>query len=331
MGRHTDKVGDAFPRAPSQEAWDRMGQEERAQVVDALPGEVTYEEMAMPEGDRHSQPKMITVDVLRGYFEHRGRKVYVGSELPVYYPAERRFAPDLLVVLDAESHIRDKWVVSHEGHGLDWVMEVHVGGDRKKDAEFNVSRYARLGIPEYFIFDGGRLTLEGYRLATPEARVYTRMEPRHGRYVSEVLGLEIQVEGEHLRFWAGNAPLLESRELISRMRDEAMGLQRRAVDAEQRLAEEAWRRAEETRSREELEQRLAEETWRRAEETRSREELERRLRAEEQRRALEKQSREELERQLRAEEQRRALEKQSREELERRLQEIQAEMAKLKK
>ncbi|RKH35502.1 Uma2 family endonuclease [Corallococcus sicarius] len=324
MGRHTDKVGDAFPRAPSQEAWDRMGQEERAQVVDALPGEVTYEEMAMPEGDRHSQPKMSTVDVLRGYFEHRGRKVYVGSELPVYYPAERRFAPDLLVVLGAESHIRDKWVVSHEGHGLDWVMEVHVGGDRKKDAEFNVSRYARLGIPEYFIFDGGRLTLEGYRLATPEARVYTRMEPRHGRYVSEVLGLEIQVEGEHLRFWAGNAPLLESRELISRMRDEAMGLQRRALESEQRLAEE-------TRRLDEAERRLSEETWRRAEETRSREELERRLRAEEQRRALEKQSREELERQLRAEEQRRALEKQSREELERRLQELQAEMAKLKK
>ncbi|WP_244224946.1 Uma2 family endonuclease [Corallococcus sicarius] len=301
-----------------------MGQEERAQVVDALPGEVTYEEMAMPEGDRHSQPKMSTVDVLRGYFEHRGRKVYVGSELPVYYPAERRFAPDLLVVLGAESHIRDKWVVSHEGHGLDWVMEVHVGGDRKKDAEFNVSRYARLGIPEYFIFDGGRLTLEGYRLATPEARVYTRMEPRHGRYVSEVLGLEIQVEGEHLRFWAGNAPLLESRELISRMRDEAMGLQRRALESEQRLAEE-------TRRLDEAERRLSEETWRRAEETRSREELERRLRAEEQRRALEKQSREELERQLRAEEQRRALEKQSREELERRLQELQAEMAKLKK
>nr|WP_279636136.1 Uma2 family endonuclease [Corallococcus terminator] len=235
-----------------------MGQEERAQVVDALPGEVTYDEMAMPEGDRHSQPKMSTVDVLRGYFERRGRKVYVGTELPVYYPAERRFAPDLLVVLEAEAHWRDKWVVSHEGHGLDWVMEVHVGGDRKKDAEFNVSRYARLGIPEYFIFDGGRLTLEGYRLATPAARVYSRMEPRHGRLVSEVLGLELQVEGEHLRFWAGNAPLLESRELISRMEGHSLELQRRAEMAERRLSEETQRRDEETRSREELERRLKE-------------------------------------------------------------------------
>ncbi|MBN8229052.1 Uma2 family endonuclease [Corallococcus macrosporus] len=270
MGRHTDKVGDAFPRAPSQEEWDRMGQEERDRVVATLPGEVTYEEMAMPEGDRHSKPKRSVVDVLEGFFTRRGRKVYVGSELPVYYPAERRFAPDLLVVLDAESHSRDKWVVSHEGHGLDWVMEVHVGGDRKKDAEFNVSRYARLGIPEYFIFDGGRLTLEGYHLATRDARVYSRMEPRQGRYVSAVLGLELQVEGEHLRFWADDAPLLELRELFSRLEDQAMGLQRRAEDAERRLAEEA-------RRREELETRLAREAQRRELEAQSREELERRL------------------------------------------------------
>ncbi|MBN8469596.1 Uma2 family endonuclease [Corallococcus exiguus] len=270
MGRHTDKVGDAFPRAPSQEEWERMGQEERDQVVAALPGEVTYEEMAMPEGDRHSKPKRSAVNVLEGFFTRQGRKVYVGSELPVYYPAERRFAPDLLVVLDAESHSRDKWVVSHEGHGLDWVMEVHVGGDRKKDAEFNVSRYARLGILEYFIFDGGRLTLEGYRLATPDARVYSRMEPQKGRYVSEVLGLELQVEGDHLRFWADDAPLLELRELFSRLEDQAMGLQRRAEDAEKRLVEEA-------RHREDLEHRLAAEARRRDLEAQSREELERRL------------------------------------------------------
>ncbi|RYZ40593.1 MAG: Uma2 family endonuclease [Myxococcaceae bacterium] len=277
MGRHTDKVGDAFPRAPSQEEWERMGSEERAQVVDALPAEVTYDEMAMPEGDAHQEPKAIARDVLKGYFKRRRHKVYVGSELPVYYPAERRFAPDLLVVLDVEPHRRGKWMVSHEGRGLDWVMEVHVGGDRKKDAEFNVSRYARLGIPEYFIFDGGRLTLEGYRLATPDARVYTRIEPRHGRYVSEVLGLELQVEGEDVRFWVGNAPLLDSEEFIDRLEDHSIGLQHRAEEAERRLTEETRRRDEETRSREELERRLAAEELRRAMETQSREELERRF------------------------------------------------------
>jgi len=69
------------------------------------------------------------------------------QELPTYYPAEPRFAPDLLVVLDVEDVDRDKWVVSAEGKGLDWALELHVGGDRKKDAERNVARYERLGIP----------------------------------------------------------------------------------------------------------------------------------------------------------------------------------------
>jgi Uma2 family endonuclease len=258
MGRHTDKVGDAFPRAPSQEEWDRMGQEERDRVVATLPGEVTYEEMAMPEGDSHQEPKALAREALRGYFKRRGRKAYVGSELPVYYPAERRFAPDLLVVLDVENHRRKKWLVSHEGHGLDWVMEIHVGGDRKKDAEFNVRRYARLGIPEYFIFDGGRLTLEGYRLATPDARVYTRMESRNGRFVSEVLGLELQVEGEDVRFWAGtNAPLLVSDEFIERLEDQTMSLQRRAQDESRRADEESRRADEAERRARELEAELA--------------------------------------------------------------------------
>ena len=67
--------------------------------------------------------------------------------------------------------VRDKWVVSAEGKGLDWVLEVHVGGDRKKDAERNVARYARLGIPEYFLYDGASNRLTAYRLATPEAKV----------------------------------------------------------------------------------------------------------------------------------------------------------------
>ncbi len=240
-----------------------MGPEERARVVESLPGEVTWDEMAMPEGDRHFQAKVQAMDVLRGYFSRQQRQVYLGAELPVYYPGERRFAPDLLAVLDAPTHLRQKWVVSAEGKGLDWVLEVHVGGDRKKDAEYNVERYARLGIPEYFIYDRKKERLEAYRLASPEARTYVPLEPRQGRYVSEVLGLELQVDGERLRFWAGNALLLESGELIARLEALLAGVQQRAEEEARWLEEEA-------RRREEVEQRLAEET-------RRREEVERRL------------------------------------------------------
>src|SRR5438477_90099 len=83
-------------------------------------------------------------------------------------------------------------------------------------AERNVARYARLGIPEYFLYDRARNQLAAYRLASPDAEVYTPIVPNHGMYESRVLGLEVQVEGDRLRFYAGTALLLESEELIVR-------------------------------------------------------------------------------------------------------------------
>jgi Uma2 family endonuclease len=237
MARRAQERGETFPQAPTQEEWEAMGPEERARVVAKLPGEVTWEEMAMPEGDLHSEAKVRTKDVLEGYFRHQRRQVYVGMELPVYYPAERRFAPDLLVVLDAERRKRSKWVVSHEGKGLDWVMEVHVGGDRKKDAEYNVERYVRVGIPEYFIYDRAREELLVYRLPTAKARKYERQTARHGRYESRVLGLEFEVVDDALRLWAGSALLRESGELLEQMRKQLEAVQQRAEAAERRLAE----------------------------------------------------------------------------------------------
>ena len=258
-----------FPMAPSAEEWEALSPAEREAVVAALPGEVTYDEMAMPEGDRHAKAKARALDALRGFFTRQRRRIYLAQELPLYYPAEPRFAPDLLAVLDADDVDRDKWVVNAEGKGLDWVLEVHVGGDRKKDAERNVTRYARLGIPEYFLYDRARNRLAAYRLASPDARVYTPIVPNHGLYESRVLGLEIQVDEDRLRFYAGTALLLESEELIARVQAMYDAAQRRAED-------EAQRREEAERLREEAERR-------REEEARRREEAERevaRLRAE---------------------------------------------------
>jgi Uma2 family endonuclease len=265
-----------FPMAPSVQEWEALSPAERAAVVAALPGEVTYDEMAMPEGDRHFKAKIRALDALRSYFTRQRRRIYLASEMPTYYPAEPRFAPDLLAVLDVEDVERDKWVVSAEGKGLDWVLEVHVGGDRKKDAERNVARYARLGIPEYFLYDRARNRLAAYRLASPNARAYTPIVPNHGLYESHMLGLDVQVDKDRLRFYAGTALLLESDDLIAR-------LQEMFDEAQRRAEEEAQRREEETRLREEETRLREEETRRREEETRRREQAEQevaRLRAE---------------------------------------------------
>jgi len=253
-----------YPMAPSAGEWDALSLAERAAVVAALPGEVTYDEIAMPEGDRHFKAKARALDALRGYFSRQRRRIYLAQELPIYYPGEPRFAPDLLAVLEVEDVDRDKWVVSAEGKGLDWVLEVHVGGDRKKAAELNVARYARLGIPEYFLYDRGRNRLAAYRLASPDAGVYTPIVPNHGLYESRVLGLEVQVDEDRLRFYAGTALLLESEELIARVQAMYDAAQRRADEEARRreesdrLREEADRlREDEARRREEAEQEVA--------------------------------------------------------------------------
>ena len=261
-----------YPMAPSAEVWAALSPAQRAAVVAALPGEVTYDEMAMPEGDVHFWAKVGALTALRGYFARQKRRVYLASELPIYYPNEPRFAPDLIAVLDSSDARRSKWVVSHEGKGLDWVLEVHVGGDRKKDAELNVARYARLGIPEYFLYDGARNRLSAYRLPSREATSYTAILPNQGLYESRVLALDVQVEQDRLRFYAGTAMLLESEELtasVQAMADDrlqrAKEAERLREEAEQRREEEARLRAEETRRREEAE-RLREEEARRREE-----------------------------------------------------------------
>jgi Uma2 family endonuclease len=254
-----------FPMAPSADEWEALSLAERAAVAAALPGEVTDAEMSPPEGERHFNAKIRALDALRSYFRRQRRRIYLAPEMPTYYPAEPRFAPDLIAVLEAEDFERDKWVVSAEGKGLDWVLEVHVGGDRKKDAEHNVARYARLGIPEYFLYDRARNRLAAYRLASPDARVYTAILPNHGLYESRVLGLDVQVDEDRLRFYAGTALLPESDELIARVQEMSDRAQRRAEE-ESRRAEEAIRRAEEEVQRREEAIRRAEEETRRREE-----------------------------------------------------------------
>jgi hypothetical protein len=68
--------------------------------------------------------------------------------------------------------------------------------------------------------------------------------------VAQILGLDVQVDEDRLRFYAGTALLLESEELIARLQE--------MLDRAQRNAdEEARRREEETRLREQAEQEIA--------------------------------------------------------------------------
>ena len=121
--------------------------------------------------------------------------------------------------------------------------EVHAAGDRAKDYKTNVERYARLGITEYFIFDVRALDLRGHRLAPAEGkkpRAYRPVLPQRGRWASAVLGLDLAIDGGKIRFFHGNAPLLEAAELV-----DSLGKMLDEMLAHKQEAEEQTRAAEE--------------------------------------------------------------------------------------
>jgi Uma2 family endonuclease len=238
--------------------WERLTPSERQRIVDELPSEI---ELGPPEGDPHRIPKQRALGALEAFFQRMGRKVYLSSELPVYYPGERIVAPDLIAVCDVEPHERMRWVVAHEGKGLDLALEVTLEGSRTKDLTDNVERFARLGIPEYFVFDRRQLRLFGYRLM-PGERSYTPIVPQQGRWHSQVLGLDLALEAGRFRFFLGTAVVPELAELVARADALAVDLQSRLDELDQQLAEEQ-QRAEREQQRAEREQQRAEQAEKR--------------------------------------------------------------------
>ena len=239
----------ADPRAPTEDQWAVMTPAERARVVAMLPAEVPWELMP-PEGDAHREAKERATGTLDDFYRRAGRRIYISSELAVFYPGEPRFSPDVLAVLDVDPHRRDTWVVATVGTGLDLVIVVHAAGDRAKDYKTNVERYARLGIAEYFIFDVRALDLRGHRLAPAEGkkpRAYRPVLPQRGRWASAVLGLDLAIDGGKIRFFHGNAPLLEAAELadnLGKMLDEVL-THKQEAEERARAAEEQKQAAEE--------------------------------------------------------------------------------------
>lgn len=279
------------PRAPTEDAWSKMTTEERQRAALALPA-FTPVEIEAPRGDAHRRMKTGAVQALESFFRRIGRRIYVSSDLAVYYPDEPQIAPDLLVVLDAEPRERATWVVSAEKKGVDLVLEIHAPpgkGSLAEEHERRLARLALLGVSEYFSLDRERGRLRGYKLGPGPAfgenrRSYEPIAPVEGRLPSAVLGLDLMIQSGRVRFFCGTAMLPEADELITRlggMVNEAVILREdaeRHADREARRAEQEAARADEATQRAQESQAHAEEEARRAESAAHRAEIaERRL------------------------------------------------------
>ena len=154
----------------------------------------------MAETDTHRKQMTYLLDALADHFRD-DPNVYVAGNLFVYYregDPTRVVAPDVFVVKGVSRLNRRIYQVWKEEKAPDVVFELTSRGTRQDDLGAKKGIYEMLGVEEYFIFDPLGEYLEprlvGFRLAEWG---YQRMaeEP----LVSQVLGLELRVEGEMLR------------------------------------------------------------------------------------------------------------------------------------
>lgn len=232
-----------LPRAPSQAAWDAMTPAERAATIDDLPLMLPLAHIiqrGMAEGDEHLETRYHARDTLRRWYRSRERRVYVGSEMAVYYPGEEAASPDVFAVRDVPTHWRKSWVVTEEGKGVEWILEVLASGRRAKDLDRNVVRYASLGVLDYFVFDIRTRRLHAWRQAAPGVRRYEPIRKTGDSFASLVLGLELLVVGRKLRFRQGTSELLTAEDLIERLEETvaelAVNVEEQSIRAEQETA-----------------------------------------------------------------------------------------------
>lgn len=237
----------ARPRMPDEASWAALSPDARERWLDEAQSALVAEHRLSPEGRLHRGSKQRAHAALERWFSGMGRRVYLGVEEGVFYPEAEPFCPDLFAVMDVEDPgpeaDRRRWVVREEGRGIDFVLEIIVHGDRRKDLVDNVSFYAALGIPEYVVYDRKRQKLYGFRLPAPGARRYEPIPLQRGELSSAVLGLGLAIEGQRLRFRAAGATLPEDIELLQRADRAVEELQGRLDGVEQELEAERQRSA----------------------------------------------------------------------------------------
>ena len=139
-----------------------------------------------------------------------GRGLYVAGDMFVYLeegnPANC-IAPDVFAVRGASDHKRDTYKVWEEPGGMpDFVLEIVSPSTWRRDLGAKRARYAALGVGEYWLHDPhGRYlqpALAGYRLVDGSYVPLPSQGRARGLSIrSDVLALDVLLEGERLRFF----------------------------------------------------------------------------------------------------------------------------------
>jgi Uma2 family endonuclease len=198
------------------------------------------------ETEVHIDAVIYVREALKDYFRS-APDIYVNSNMLLYYEEGNPsacVAPDVFVVKGVPKHERRIYKLWEELQPPTVIFEITSRGTRLEDLGTKRALYELLGVQEYFLYDplGEYLhpALQGYLRHVGE---FQRSVPNsEGRFVSEALGVELQLEHGRLRLID---PLTKERLLSPAEAQDA----RRAAEVRITQAEDA-RRAAESRATE---------------------------------------------------------------------------------
>jgi Uma2 family endonuclease len=175
-------------------------------AVETLP-ELEYPESdgkPMAETDIHWR-RMVLIRTLLEW-RYRRQRVYVGSNLLVYYKqgAPRKcFAPDVFVVKDCPPGDRRTFRIWEEGRTPSTIFEVTSLKTRNEDEVIKPRVYSRIGVQELFLFDPTSdyldPALQGFHF--DDGRKLPILPDATGALESRELGLHLRLEDGVLVFY----------------------------------------------------------------------------------------------------------------------------------
>lgn len=155
----------------------------------------------MGETDWHIEWMIRIRDILK--HRYADQQVYVGTDLLVYYregDPSKFIVPDDFIVKDCDPRRRRTFKIWQEGRRPNVVFEVTSRSSRDEDQMYKPQIYARLTVPEYFLYDptGEYLDppLQGFRLTDSD---YVAIEAdRAGMLRCAELGILLHLEDGNL-------------------------------------------------------------------------------------------------------------------------------------
>jgi Uma2 family endonuclease len=161
----------------------------------------------MAETPVHRDVMLDLIVMLKAYYE-ADPNVYVSGNMMMYYVegnSDKSVSPDVFVTLGIPKlPEREIYQIWREGKAPDLVIEVTSTSTARVDQRRKFALYRDvLKVREYVMFDPREKTLAGaslcaYRLIDDEYELIPIVD---GRVTSEVLGLQLEASGEHLRLF----------------------------------------------------------------------------------------------------------------------------------